>query len=137
MYAGGQDHPLREPCRRVLRLIESGRLDAITSAEVIQEILHRFTHIGRRDLGAEMASATLDLFGFVLPITDAVMRRMPTLIQRYERLSARDLVHVATCLEEGIEAIITPDRAFDEVAELARISPEGEIVLSHIEQGRP
>ncbi len=33
------------------------------------------------------------------------------------------MVHVATCIEEGIGTIISPDRAFDAVAEIERLDP--------------
>ncbi len=101
-----------------------GRLEAVTSVEVVQEILHRFTALGRPETGAAMARATLDLFAPVLPITHAVMRRMPDLIERYPGLAARDLVHVATCLEEGLADIVSPDRGFDGVPEIHRIAPD-------------
>lgn len=125
MYAGGTEHSLREPCQRLLETVADGRLEAVTSVEVVQEILHRFTALGRPDIGAAMSRATLDLFAPVLPITHAVMRRMPDLIERYQGLAARDLVHVATCLEEGIADIVSPDRGFDVVPEIHRIAPEG------------
>ena len=38
-------------------------------------------------------------------------------------LSARDVVHVATCVHEGITEIVSPDRGFDQVAEVRRIDP--------------
>jgi len=123
MYAAGGAHPLREPCRRVLRQVADGELEAVTSAEVIQEILHRFTRIGRADIGAALARASLDLLAPVLPITHALMRRLPDLIERYPHLEARDLVHMATCQHEGIREIISPDRGFDAVDGLHRIDP--------------
>jgi predicted nucleic acid-binding protein len=70
-----------------------------------------------------LAIDTLDTFAPVLPITHAVMRRVPDLASRYPRLQARDLVHVATCIHEGITEIISPDRGFDDVAEVKRIDP--------------
>ena len=129
MYAGGADHPMREPCRAVIAHITAGRLPAATSAEVVQEILHRFTAIRQRELGATMARDTLDLFAPVLPITHAVMQRLPALVALYQGLSARDLVHVATCQQEGIRTIISPDRAFDAVGELTRVSPLDETAV--------
>ena len=51
MYAVGADHPLREPCRRVLAGVESGEIDAEISVEVVQELVHRYLAIGRRDAG--------------------------------------------------------------------------------------
>ena len=123
MYAGGREHPLRAPCRAILERVAAGSLDATTSTEVVQEILHRFVAVGRPEVGAAMALDVLDAFEPVLPVTHGVMRRMPDLLGRYPALSARDLVHVATCLEEGIEAIVSPDRGFDQVREIQRIDP--------------
>lgn len=123
MYAGGREHPLRAPCRALLERAVAGELDAATSAEVVQEILHRFVAIRRPELGAAMARDVLAAFEPVLPITHGVVRRMPDLIERHPSLAARDLIHVATCLEEGIETIVSPDRGFDEVREIRRLDP--------------
>jgi len=123
MYAGGAEHALRVPCRRILDAVANGDLDAVTSVEVIQEVLHRFLAIRRPEMGVAMARQALDLFAPVLPITHGVMRRMPDLVARYPTLGARDLLHVATCLHEGIAEIITPDRGFDAVEGLRRIDP--------------
>ncbi|NJD29797.1 MAG: type II toxin-antitoxin system VapC family toxin [Chloroflexi bacterium] len=123
MYAAGGEHPLREPCRRLLRQVADGELAAVTSVEVIQEILHRYTRVGRAEAGAKLARDALDLLAPVLPLTHALMRRLPALVERYPHLDARDLVHVATCLHEGIAEIISPDRGFDAVDGIHRIDP--------------
>jgi predicted nucleic acid-binding protein len=123
MYAGGAEHPLRAPCQRLLADVVDGHLEAVTSVEVVQEILHRFTAIGRPETGAAMARDALDLFAPVLPVTHAVMRRMPELVETHPTLAARDLVHVATCLQEGIGDIVSPDRGFDLVRGIRRIDP--------------
>lgn len=123
MYAAGADHPYRAACRAILEAVGIGDLDAATSVEVVQEIAHRYTSIKQADRAHDLVIATLDLFAPVLPITHAVMRRVPGLMTRYPRLDARDLVHVASCIQEGITEIISPDRAFDAVAEVRRIDP--------------
>jgi len=123
MYAAGSSHPLRDPSRRVLTMIEAGALLAVTSTEVVQEIAHRFLSIGRGDIARTLAADTLDLFAPVLPITHAVVRRLPGLIARYPGLAARDLIHVATCQNEGVTDIVSPDRGFDVVAGLRRLDP--------------
>jgi uncharacterized protein len=123
MYAGGRDHPLRAACQTILQRTAAGTLDATTSAEVVQEILHRFVAIHRPDLGVAMARDLLDAFEPVLPITNGVVRRLPDLVERYPVLATRDLIHVATCLEEGIGEIVGPDRGFDTVREIRRLDP--------------
>ena len=52
-----------------------------------------------------------------------LMRRLPPLIDRYPALSARDLIHVATCIGDGIDTIVSPDRGFDQVREVRRMDP--------------
>jgi predicted nucleic acid-binding protein len=123
MYANGVEHPLQAPCRRIMRGIADGQIEAVTSTEVVQEILHRFIAIGRPEIGARIATLTMDAFAPVLPITHALMRRVPDLAGKYPSLAARDLIHVATCIHEGITDIISPDRGFDVVAEVRRIDP--------------
>lgn len=123
MYAVGAAHPLREPCQRVLAGIESGEIDAEISVEVVQELAHRYLSIGRHDAVPDLVTRTLDLFAPVLPLTHAVMRRLPALARDYPKLAARDLVHVAVCQHEGIDTIFSPDRGFDTVAGLRRIDP--------------
>jgi predicted nucleic acid-binding protein len=121
MYANGVDHPLRDPSRRIMREVVAGELEGVTSSEVIQEILHRFISVRRPEVGARIATLSMDAFAPVLPITHALMRRVPDLALKYPTLAARDLVHVATCIHEGITEIISPDRSFDHVAEVRRI----------------
>lgn len=70
------------------------------------EILHRFTALRRPDIGAAMVRDALDIFAAVLPVTHAVMRRMPNW-SRPTRPSPRDLVHTATCVQEGIADIVS------------------------------
>lgn len=124
MYAAGGPHPLRDPSLTVVDRISQGRLDGVISAEVVQEILHRFVAIRRPELGARIARDVLDLFAPVLPLTHGIMDRMPELVGRYPSLAARDLVHVATCLEAGITVIVSPDRGLDAVSEVRRVGPE-------------
>jgi predicted nucleic acid-binding protein len=124
MYAAGSDHPLRDPCRAVVDGISNRSIQGVTSVEVVQEILHRYLAINRYEGGIALAEQTLDLFAPVLPLTHALVRRVPDLARRYPALSARDLIHLATCIHEGIEEIISTDQSFDTVREVRRIAPE-------------
>jgi uncharacterized protein len=132
MYAAGSEHRLRAPCQQLLRWVVEGGVDGVTSAEVIQEILHRFTARGDATLGAAMARHALEVFAPVLPITHEVMRRMPDLIVEHPHLAARDVVHVATCQETEIGTIVSPDRGFDTVTGLVRVDPADEQALTRL-----
>lgn len=123
MYAAGGRQPLRSPSLRILKLIKQGELDGVTSTEVVREIAHRFMSVRRPDIARQLATDVLDLFAPVLPVTHALMRRVPDLVALDPSLASRDLVHVATCLHEGITEIVSPDRGFDLVVGLRRIDP--------------
>lgn len=125
MYAAGGDHPLQAPARQVLREAQSGRLDAVISAEVVQEILHRFAGTRRHDDGIRLAEAALHMFRPVLSIGHGVMHRTTDLARRHPTEQARDLLHVATCLAYDLRAIVSPDEDFDGIGEVTRIPLDG------------
>lgn len=70
-----------------------------------------------------MARDALELLGPVLPVSHAVMARVPALVERYPGLATRDLVHVATCLEERVGTIVTTDVAMRRVTEVRCVAP--------------
>ena len=63
MYVAGAAHPNRDPARRFLERVQAGEVEGCASTEVLQEILYRYTAIGRRDL----ARSVYDLFVSVCP----------------------------------------------------------------------
>ena len=128
MYAAGGEHPLRDPCRAIVEAIGARSLAAATSVEVLQEILHRYVAINRASDGVALAEQTMDLFAPVMPITHALMRRIPDLARRYPALSARDLIHVATCVHEGMTEIVSADSGFDGGREIRRIPPQDLVI---------
>jgi len=125
MYAAGVPHPLREPSQRVIRAIAVGELDAVTNAEVFQELLYRYLHIGRR----EKAFQIFDYFyrimrGYILPVEDVDVLRARELAERYTVLGPRDLIHLAVMEHHQIQDIITTDKDFDGIPGIRRIPPE-------------
>jgi predicted nucleic acid-binding protein len=40
VYAIGADHPLRDPCRRLVAAVGEGRVEATTTVEALQELVH-------------------------------------------------------------------------------------------------
>lgn len=130
MYSAGPEHPLRRSCQALIIGVGAGTIDGVTSAEVLQEILHRFVSIQRPERGISMARDAMDLLGPVLPVTHAVMARVPALIERYVGLATRDLVHVATCLEAGIDTIVTTDAAMARITEVCCVHPNAYVTAA-------
>ena len=45
------------------------------------------------------------------------------MLEAYPQLEPRDAIHAAVVLNHGLEAIISADRAFDEITEIKRLDP--------------
>lgn len=124
MYAAGVDHPLVEPSRRVMAAVASGQIDAVTDAEVFQEILYRYFHIGQKEKGLRVFDHFFQIMlGRILPIEDLDVQQARELADRYPALSPRDLVHLAVIVRQQIEDVITADTTFEGVHGVQRIDP--------------
>ena len=113
MYVAGRDHPNRAPARRFLAGVQRGEIEGCTSTEVLQEILYRYSALGRRDTACEVYDLFVQVCPLVLNVTLADTDRARDLLAGIERLSARDAVHAAVMLNHEVEWIATFDRGFD------------------------
>ena len=123
MYLAGGDARLREGCRRALRAATEQEITLVTSAEVLQEILHRYTALERPAHARAVYSAATDICADILPITERQTARALDLVERHPHLPARDALHAATMEERGIERILSADRHFDQVDTVSRVDP--------------
>ena len=123
MYARGADHPLKGPCLAVLGQISRSQVSGVTSVEVIQEIVHRYIMIGRRQYVRQVVGDFLTIVPDVLPITPDDMRLLLAYAEQFPRLSARDLLHVAVMVNNNVHTIISADADFDQVPLIRRLDP--------------
>ncbi|MEO6121970.1 MAG: type II toxin-antitoxin system VapC family toxin [Acidimicrobiales bacterium] len=123
VYAVGGEHRYQEPCRHLVRLAGQGLLVGDASVELLQELLHvRARRTGDR-AGAVRLTRQVATLCRLHDVEAADLRRALGLFETHDGLGARDAVHAATALNRGIDAIVSPDRAFDAVAGLERIDP--------------
>ena len=122
MYIVGDDDALKRDSMLLVEqaIVRQQRL--VTSAEVLQEIVHRYSHI-RRVEAIETAFRTIDAYvDVVLPVTSEDVRSAHRILVEVPRLTARDALHVAVMRAHGISEIMSFDRHFDLVDGITRIS---------------
>ena len=118
MYVAGADHPNRAPATRFMEQVRTGEIEGCTSTEVLQEILYRYSALGRLDL----AGKVYDLFVQIVPeifdvsLGDTDVAR--DLLVATGGLPARDAVHAAVMLNRRVTTIATFDRGFARVGGL-------------------
>ena len=121
MYLIGAAHPRKAEAQVILeRLIAAGER-IVTDAEVLQEILHRYTAIDKREAIGPAFQVTLGIVDEVLPIEKADVLRAGEIAQNRAMMSARDAVHIAVMERHGIRSILSFDGDFDRWPGLQRI----------------
>ncbi len=123
MYAAGAPHPHKGPSARMLERVARGEFAATINAETLQEILHRYRAIKRWKDGRQVYDLARQLFPSVVPISVEMLDRARELLDHHPALMARDALHAAVVMHEGLEAICSYDRDFDVIPNLARIEP--------------
>ncbi len=122
MYLVGASHPQKSDTLRLLEKVVSERQRLVTDAEVLQEILHRYVAINRRDAIQPAFDALLGIVDQVLTIDLAIAERAKQIVLGYRQLSARGALHLAVMEHHGIERILTFDSGFDVFPGIARLS---------------
>jgi len=122
MYLVGAAHPNKDAARQSLeRCIGRGER-MVTSAEVMQEILHRYGALKRPDAIQPALDALLGVVDEVHPIEAADVERARDVMMGLAKLSARDALHVAVMQRHGIPRVMSFDSGFDAVGWLERVS---------------
>ena len=121
MYLVGAAHPHKADAQRLLERLAIQRRRLVSDAEVLQEILHRYVAIGRRDAIQPAFEALLSTVDDVLPITVATLQRARDVVLSSTTLSARDALHVAVMQQHDIQEILSFDRGFDDVPGIRRL----------------
>jgi uncharacterized protein len=121
MYLTGTPGTLKTDAQRVLEKLVSERQRLVTDAEVLQEILHRYSAINRRHDIQPAFDALLKVVDEVYPVDRAVAERAKVIVLSYRRLSARDAVHLAVMEQHGIDRILSFDSGFDGLPGINRL----------------
>ena len=113
MYLIGAPHPHKAEAQILIeRLVASGER-LVTDAEVLQEILHRYTAIQRREAIQPALRLTLEITDEVYPIEQRDAMRAAEIVQDPAQLSARDAIHIALMERHSVRSILTFDADFD------------------------
>jgi uncharacterized protein len=122
MYLVGASHPHKSDTLRLLEKVVSDRQRLVTDAEVLQEILHRYVAINRRDAIQPAFDALLGIVDEVFSVDQGIAERAKEIVLGYRQLSARDAVHLAVMKRHGIEQILSFDHGFDRFPGVIRLS---------------
>lgn len=122
MYLIGAPHPHKTDAQRLLEKAVAAREKLLTDAEVLQEILHRYIAVNRREAIQPAFDALLAFADEVLPIEQSTVEDAKQIVLGYRQLSARDAIHLAVMRQHAIGQILSFDTGFDSFPGINRIS---------------
>jgi len=121
MYLVGAPHPLKDRAEALLDAAVTSGERLVTSAEVLQEILHRYVAINRREAIQPAFDVMLEVVDEVVAVEEDDVVRAKDLLLGTKTLSARDAVHIAVMVRQGINRIMSFDADFDRVPGITRL----------------
>jgi predicted nucleic acid-binding protein len=124
VYAKGQSHPLRDPCRELIEAVADRRIEATTTVEVIQEFVH--VRARRRDR-ADAASLGRDYAELLSPLLSPTIDDLNaglTLFERSQALGAFDAVLAVCTARSGLRALVSADSGFADVPKIPHVVPD-------------
>ena len=121
MYLVGAPHPNRAAAQAALELVIRRGERIVTSAEVLQEIPHRYTRIQRPDAIQPAIDVLLGVVDEVFPVEADDVHQAHAVLRSHASLSARDALHVAVMQRREVPRILSSDRGFDLVATIERV----------------
>jgi uncharacterized protein len=113
MYLVGRDPARKLETQLLVKKQLGQRRRLVTDAEVLQEILHRYQAIKRLDAIQPAFDALLEIADEVLPVGLEALERAKRVVLGYQRVAARDAVHLAVMQQHGIAEIMSFDSGFD------------------------
>lgn len=122
MYLVGESPFHKHAVQRLLEGLLGARQRLVSDAEVLQEILHRYVSINRREAIQPAYEALLRIVDDVLAVDRPAAERAKEIVFVHRGLSARDALHVAIMEQHGIERILSFDAGFDGIPGISRIS---------------
>lgn len=121
MYLVGAAHPLKADAQILMERTVAAGERLVTDAEALQEILHRYSAINRRDAIGPALETLLGVVDEVFPIEKADVLRASEILERSDGFSARDALHVAVMERYGVRRIVSFDADFDRWPGLTRL----------------
>ena len=102
----------------LLRAVEEGRFEGITSVVTMLEVMIRPLRLGRPEIADAYEALLADIPNLAIVDLDAKVARIGAELRATYRLRTPDALQIAACLAHGAEAFITNDRRLRRVAEI-------------------
>jgi len=121
MYLAGAPHPHKAEAQILLERVAASKERVVTDAEVLQEILHRYASLERRQAIQPALQELLVIVDDVFAVEKRDALRAAEILQHPNHFSARDALHIAVMERHGVQRIMSFDQDFDRWPGITRL----------------
>lgn len=115
---------LASSSKEILIAAGEGRINAATASLTWDEIFWTVKKQLGRELAAKESAKFLEFPNLkILKVDESTIRKAQLVVESYG-MNPRDAIHVACCMENGIDRIISNDTDFDVMKLIKRIGPK-------------
>jgi len=123
IYLSNRKYPYYVSCRELIASCRSKSIPLVTSAETFQEIIHWSKNKNRLKNGIEIVKRFKKIVWELFPVDETIVDLYLEKASRYKQVPSRDLIHLATCIENKIKHIVTLDKDFNFFKEVVSLAP--------------
>lgn len=124
IYLADRSFPFHLNCKKFIRYCQKENILIATSTETIQEIIHYTKNTKQLQLGLRAAKKTIQVTDAVIPVSKETIKIYLKYVSIYKSSTSRDLIHLAVCLENKIDKIVTFDKDFTKFKEIKILYPQ-------------
>ncbi|OGY11409.1 MAG: hypothetical protein A3F61_00240 [Candidatus Blackburnbacteria bacterium RIFCSPHIGHO2_12_FULL_41_13b] len=124
LYLSDPESQFHGKCQDLVNYCRSRNILLLTSAETIQEIVYLAKNTKSLNKGLRISKTTLSTIEELLPVDKTTIEIYLKLAKKYPSATSRDLLHLATCLENKLDTAISFDRDFKKFKEINTLTPE-------------
>ena len=124
MYTVGVSHPHKVPSVRLLEHIAGDGVEAVSDAEVLQELLYRYWAIKHLEQGLALCDQVVRVIHTILPVGMSDVSVAKQLLIQHRTIEPRDAIHAAVMLNHGLTHLYSYDHHFDHIPGITRLVPK-------------
>lgn len=123
MYLIGNDQNYKNKVQKTLNDLVHNDVKLVTSVEVFQEIIYRYSKINRLDVLDDVFERLTTIVDNIFSTTlhDIILAKENTKLY-CGKMSSRDCLHLATMINNNVYTIYSFDQGFDMVKNIKRIT---------------
>lgn len=124
IYLSDKKSPFYPTASILIKSLKENKIYILTSTETIQEIIHFSQNIKQVLIGLKTAKKIFEIADEILAVDQETVTIYLDLVKKHKNIKSRDSLHVAVCIKNKIDGLISYDSDFKKFRQIKSLTPE-------------